>query len=87
MRAGTEGPHPASPPPPSCAGIARQLGGDLAASVLLVCAALKAAAVGAVALGLGASRGSLLLPDGWEPFCLPPPPPACGIAKRLTSRC
>ena len=67
-------PHPASPPPPSCAGIARQLGGDLAASVLLVCAALKAAAVGAVALGLGASRWSLLLPNGWEPFCSPPQP-------------
>ena len=86
MRAGTEGPHPASPPPPSCAGIARQLGGDLAASVLLVCAALKAAAVGAVALGLGASRGSLLLPDGWEPFCSPPQPAVSRSGSRRGAR-
>ena len=86
MRAGTEGPHPASPPPPSCAGIARQLGGDLAASVLLVCAALKAAAVGAVALGLGASRGSLLLPNGWEPFCSPPQPAVSRSGSRRGAR-
>lgn len=86
MLTGTEGPLPASPPPPSCAGIARQLGGDLAASLLLVCAALKA--------GLRSRLSAWGLPEG--PFCSqmggglsarPLPPSARGIAKRFASRC